>query len=264
MFAINGKFLARDMNGQIRVAMETIKELDKIIPPNFAEIVAPESEYHIDGLKNIPVKRIGKGNRHIWEQTYYFLYLLTHRAKGINIFNSHPIFKPDIAYIHDLLPYALPNLYTTRYGKAQFKFNRRMIASAVKRAKQIIVVSEFTRNELMKYFNVDPAKIHVIYNGCQHMNSITEDEEIFNEFPEIHKGEYILAASGITPQKNFQWIIENAKYNPEITYVIVGSKEKSTNIEVDKIPQRQNTSETITALIIYFSQDEFQTDNSRH
>ena len=61
MFTINGKFLTRNINGQIRVAIETIKALDQLVPRDYIEIVAPESEYTIEGLTNIPIKRIGRG-----------------------------------------------------------------------------------------------------------------------------------------------------------------------------------------------------------
>lgn len=235
MYVINGKFLYRNINGQIRVAIETIKELDKIVPKNYVEIIAPESNYTIDGLKNIPIRRIGKGNAHVWEQTSYYLYLLRNKAVGINFLNSHPILKPDIAYMHDVFFHALPNVYISRYGKAQKKFNLLMNNSAAKKAKTIITVSEFSRMEIIKYCRISNKRIYVIYNGWQHMSRVNEDLNVFYKFPEIVKGNYLMAASGITPQKNFQWILKNAKFNENERYVIVGQREKSTQEDTNNL-----------------------------
>lgn len=235
MYTINGKFLSRHMNGQIRVAIETIKELDKIIKPGQLEIVAPKSEHSIDGLKNISIIRVGKGNPHIWEQTTFFWYLIKNRRVGINFLNTHPFLKPDISYIHDVLFSAYPNLYNTIYGRFQKVYTNMMIKTAVRRAKKIITVSYFSKEQILKYFSADRNKIHVIYNGWQHMNRIAEDENVFQKYPKIQKRKYLMAASGITPQKNFKWIVENAKLNKDEKYLIVGSKEKSTQDDIKNI-----------------------------
>ena len=233
MYTINGKILSRSINGQIRVAIETIKELDKIVPQGYIEIVAPPSEFTIDGLKNITIKRIGKGNPHIWEQTYFANYLRRTKNIGINFLNTHPFFKPDIAYIHDVIFDAYPSLFTTMYGILQKYYTMFMVKSAVKRARRIVTVSEFSKSEIIKYHKVDEKKVYVIYNAWQHMLDIVEDKSIFEKQQKIKKSEYILAASGITPQKNFKWIIDNSKYNPQIQYVIVGSRENCTQDDTE-------------------------------
>lgn len=231
MFTINGKFLTRDVNGQIRVAIETIKELDKIVPKNFIEIVAPESEFTLEGLNNIEIIRYGKGNAHIWEQLYLFYYAKKNNRILINMFNTHPFFKPDIAYVHDTLFSAYPNLYKTFYGRFQKLYTLLMIKTSVLWAKNIITVSDFTKKEIKKYYCNCKKNISVIYNGWQHMQKIKEDDEIFKKFKSIEHRKYLLAASGLTPQKNFKWVIENAKYNTDNMYVIVGAKEKSSQNE---------------------------------
>ena len=232
MYTINGKFLTRKVNGQIRVAVEIIKELDKLVKPGEVEIVAPVTKFTIEGLKNIPIIRIGKGNAHIWEQTVLYHYLKKNNRYGINFLNTHPFLKPDISYIHDVLFDAFPDLYNTRYGKFQKIYTDLMIKSAVKRANNIITVSNFSKKEIIKYYGKNIKKINVIYDGWQHMERISIDEKIFDKIDKITKGEYLLAASGITPQKNFKWIVDNAKINKNQNYVIIGDKEKSTQDEM--------------------------------
>ena len=232
MYTINGKFLSRSINGQIRVATEIIKELDKIVPPRYIEIVAPPSKFDVEGLMNIEILRIGKGNPHVWEQTYYAKYLKSTGNIGVNFLNTHPFFQPDISYVHDVIFKAYPNLFSSLYGRLQKKYISLMIKSAVKRARSIITVSEFSKKEIEEYYSKCQKEITVIYNGWQHMKSISEDQGIFLRHQTIKKNDYVLSVSSITPQKNFSWIIRNATYNKEQQYIIVGSKENSTQDDI--------------------------------
>jgi len=228
MYVINGSFLTRKMNGQIRVAIEIIKELDKLVLPNQVVIVAPCSLYNIEGLKNIEIIRYGRGNPKIWEQTYLFFYLLKSKFKVINFLNSHPLFRPDICYIHDVLFSAYPKLYKNLYGRIQKKYVKLMILTSVLWGKHIITVSNFSRDEICKYYKVDKNRIRVIYNGHQHMGEIEKDDGVFERIPQIKKNNYFLAVSGRTPQKNFGWIVKNAEANKNKIYIIAGKKEGAT------------------------------------
>ncbi len=228
MISINGKFLTREINGQIRMAEEIIYELDKIVDKGQFEIVAPISKYKMEELKNIPVVRYGKGNPHIWEQTYFYFYLLKNKRLGMNFLNTHPVLKPDICFMHDVLFKAYPQLYKGAYGRIAQKYTLIMLYTAARFAKSIITISQFSKREIVKYYRVNQDKIHVIYAAWQHMERIKADEGIFVKFPQIKKKEYCLAVSGITPQKNFEWILKNAEFNPEQQYVIVGKREGTT------------------------------------
>lgn len=238
MFSINGKFLARSINGQIRVAKEIIYELDRIVQDNEIEIVAPYSEYDMPELEHIKIIRFGKGNLHLWEQTYFLFYLIKNKRVGINILNSHPIFKPDICYVHDVLYKAHPELIKGLYGKLALVWNRIMFYSAMKKAINIVTVSKFSKEEILRFYRVDSSKIRVIYNGWQHMKRIREDESIFLKYPQIEKGKYCLAVSGITPQKNFSWVLKNAEYNQDKLYVIVGQHEGSSTMDLSMCGQK--------------------------
>lgn len=230
-YAINGKILTRAINGQIRVATEMIRELDKLVDPGEMEIVAPHSQYTIDGLQNIKINRVGKGNPHIWEQTTYYNYLKRNKEISINFLNTHPLLRPDVTYIHDTLFSAFPNIYTSLYGRIQKIYTQMMIRNAISKAKAIITVSRFSKSELIKYYNVPAEKVNIIYNAWQHISRIDEDDSIFSKYSYIVKNNYLLMASGITPQKNFKWCVENAKYNLNQQYVVAGPREKSTQDE---------------------------------
>ncbi len=217
------------MNGQIRVAIEVIKELDKIVEKDLFEIVAPESDYTINDLKNIRIIRFGKGNIHVWEQTYLMYYLFKNKRTVINILNSHPIFKPDICYVHDVIFKAYPSIYAGGYGFFQKFYTLLMIYTSIKLGKRILTVSEFSKQEILKYYKVDSEKIDVIYNGWEHISRIDEDDTAI-EKNGLKNKEYYLSVSGLTPQKNFKWVMQNAAYNKSDLYVIVGKKEGATSL----------------------------------
>ncbi len=234
MYTINGKFLGRKMMGQIRVAKEIILELDKLVRPGMVEIVAPHSRFDMEGLKNISVVRVGGGNLHLWEQTYLWLYVCRKKRTLVNFTNSHPLFRADISYIHDTLFKAYPHIYYhTLSGAAAEWYNLLMIGLTVRLAGKIVTVSEFSKKEIIKYYHVPGEKITVIPNAWQHMLRIREDDRILSRYPLIEPGQYYLAVSGIAPHKNFRWILENARRYPGSRYVIVGKKEKSTDLELE-------------------------------
>lgn len=74
-FVINGKFLTRMLSGQERFSYELINELDKIVPPDFIEIVAPRKINTIPKYKNIKIKTYGYLPPILWEQIEYPFYL---------------------------------------------------------------------------------------------------------------------------------------------------------------------------------------------
>lgn len=88
----------------------------------------------------------------------------------------------------------------------------------------------------MRVFHVKDSKILVLGNGWQHVNRIKEDLSIFNKFPILIPYEYYFAASSLTPQKNFKWIIDVAKKNTNTIFAIAGKKEKLTNKFGAQIP----------------------------
>ena len=71
-------------------------------------------------------------------------------------------------------------------------------------------MSEFSRNELEKYYGIPKEKIIVTYNGIDHISSIDEDNRILDT-NKIRDTDYILAVSSLNPSKNFGLIIDVAK-----------------------------------------------------
>ncbi|MDD4849866.1 MAG: glycosyltransferase, partial [Gemmiger sp.] len=57
-----------------------------------------------------------------------------------------------------------------------------------------------------------------------HIAQVAEDEGIFDKNPRLQKGEYFYALGSLAPHKNYKWIREVARRNPEKTFVVAGGK----------------------------------------
>jgi len=69
-------------------------------------------------------------------------------------------FEPFVATVHDLIPFTSPR------WSGDFLLKKTM--GAITKARRLICVSGYTRDELMRLFDVDPGIVRVIYNGLDH------------------------------------------------------------------------------------------------
>ena len=134
--------------------------------------------------------------------------------------------RPAIVTIHDLRSFHFPD----NYGFLRGAYLARMIRRSVHRAVRIIAISEFTKNDMVEIFRIDPAKITVIHQGMDPMpfRRIYRDEQV----QAIRKkyqlpSEYILSVGHLEPRKNYSRLIEayailkkRHKFFPDL--VIVG------------------------------------------
>ena len=219
---INGRFLTQNITGVQRYAIEIVKALDKCLNDNKlddkykVELVCPKNIRQKLDLKNIKIKKIGILNGHLWEQIELPLYV---KNKFLfNFCNCAPLVKKNqIVTIHDVAVCAVPYAYSKAF-RIWYNLMYRVLTS---RLKKIFTVSEFSKRELNKYFNIPLERVEVTYNGIDHMKNIKPDENIFSKFG-IEKNNYILAVSSLNPSKNFRLILETAKISPEINFVIAG------------------------------------------
>ena len=223
-FVINGKFLTRMLSGQERFAYELISELDRIVPADFVEIVAPKSVKKLPEYKNIKIKIYGDMTPILWEQTAYPYYLWKHGYVGINLCTTCPVIKPDITVIHDICQVMNKKFIHNFYAVLSYVYYAFMRRSVLFFSRTILTVSNFSKKEISDHYHISLNRIKVLGNGWQHINRIRNDDSILKKYPQLKIKEYFLAASSLTPQKNFKWVREVAKRNPDMQFVISGKK----------------------------------------
>lgn len=182
--------------------------------------VPPETE-NIPTYTNIRVVRVGKFKNRLWEHLSFPWYV--HKQKGIslNLCNVAPLPSPGIVCIHDVKIKATPQYFSKKF----LLWYEVLFGNAARRAKAIITVSEFSKNEICKYYHVNAQKIHVITNAWQHYERIGYDENALKKY-ELEKNNFYFSMCSLEPNKNFKWIAEEAKNNPNISFAVAGSINK--------------------------------------
>lgn len=215
---INGRFLIHRITGVERFAREIVRELDEIVKPGEYEIACPPETAEIIELKNIRVVKIGRLHNQLWEHISFPLYVKKRKATSLNLCNVGPLLDPGIVCIHDMKVRAKPEYFSKNF----ILWYRILFFNATRRAKKLLTVSDFSKNEIIKYYNVESDKISVVPNGWQHLERIPCDENVLRK-ENLQKGTYFFSMCSLEPNKNFRWIAETAKKNVNETFVVAGS-----------------------------------------
>ena len=129
----------------------------------------------------------------------------------MNIFHD-PSFKyikmgksKNIITVHDIVV-ALKEDYTSKkFKKSQFP----KLLKAIRKSDHIISVSEFTKNELVKYLPVEPEKITVVHHGIDtEIFKPTEKNKAFIKKYDLPE-KYLLFIGNIEKRKNLFNIIKS-------------------------------------------------------
>ncbi|MFD1161373.1 MULTISPECIES: glycogen synthase [Hwangdonia] len=94
--------------------------------------------------------------------------------------------------------------------------------TAIEMADALIAVSEETKEDVIKHFNVDESKIHVIYNGINLQQYITTSEtSTLDEYGVDKTKPYVLFVGRITRQKGIIHLVNAIKYIDPNTQIVL-------------------------------------------
>ncbi len=118
-----------------------------------------------------------------------------------------PLFAPkkSIVTIHDLAYEYYPELYNP-FSPFGLHYLRFVTKYAVKKASKIIAVSENTKQDLIKLYQVNPSKIFVIYHGVPQLKNINKESEDIKPL-KLDTTPYILFLGRIELKKNLKNLI---------------------------------------------------------
>ncbi len=134
---------------------------------------------------------------------------------------------PALLVIHDLafehLPKSIPSL--TR------KYYQYFIPKYARKAKQIISVSDFSKQDLIKRYHIAASKIEVAPNAAKSIFQMLSEEDIETTRNEITNGAaYFLFVSALQPRKNLPGLLrafdhfKNHHNDQDIKLVVAGAK----------------------------------------
>jgi glycogen synthase len=94
--------------------------------------------------------------------------------------------------------------------------------TAIEMADAIIAVSEETREDVLKFFDVDEDKIKVIYNGINlHEYQVTDDTSAVERYGIVPNKPYVLFVGRITRQKGIIHLVNAIKYIDPDTQIVL-------------------------------------------
>jgi len=138
-----------------------------------------------------------------------------------------------VVTIHDLILLHHPTLRNTTINKAYYILKlfayQITIRSALRRAKKVLAVSNFTKQDLLKEFKLDKNKLITTYEGCDFYfdGNSDNDEEILQNYGIIKP--YLIYVGNAYPHKNLERLVvafkNIKKVHPGISLVLVGGSD---------------------------------------
>ncbi|MCL2764381.1 MAG: glycosyltransferase family 4 protein [Treponema sp.] len=231
---INGDFFCRRLTGIERYAFEITNQLDKISKPGEISIIIPNNTENVPVFSNINVIRHKKNinSQFFWQLFTLQWFLITHKEYIILEFGNTALpFSPGIVFLHDIYCEFYPKDFIGFRDKLIRTYNRLQYRLIAKKAKKIVTVSHYSRNEISKTFKIDPSRISIIYSSADHMSSIVSDTSIFTDFPVLAKEPFYFSLGSLSKRKNIRWILEYANKHPQVIFAISGTSLSTVKID---------------------------------
>ncbi len=165
-------------------------------------------------------KRFVSFHRLIWN--IFFLPVIAKKYDLVYSFTSHgsPFIKNQIITIHDLICFQYPE-----QNKFQYIYFKYILPSIIKSCKKIVVISEFTKQDVIKHYKVNPDKLVVIYCGHDHLKDLdtsTEKADL-EELESLTGGQsFFLTVGASLAHKNVDKIIEAMQAVPGYLLLVTG------------------------------------------
>lgn len=217
---INARFLTQPVTGVQRYARELVQEMDRCIGRDGGDVtlsltlLAPKGAETLP-LNHISLKEIGELQGHAWEQLE--LPRFTRGNFLLNLCNTAPIGKRwQLVTIHDAGVYRIPHAYSRAF-RTLYKI---LLPTVSRIATKLLTVSEFSKQDLIRYCHVLEDKVTVTYLGKEHIFSKRADVSIFAKHG-IGDKPFLLAVSSMSPNKNFMGIVQALERLEETHFDVV-------------------------------------------
>jgi glycosyltransferase involved in cell wall biosynthesis len=193
----------------IRNVLRQLARLDK--DTEFVLLCRPEDAAALKTLgDNFRPAAETAGNYSIAEQIKIPLAL---RRERVDLFHApHYVLPPlvpcrSVVTIHDCIHLMFPQYLPNRLA---FQYARASIALAARRATRVLTVSESSKRDILRFVDVEPSKIDVIYNAYDERFGVEPKEEDVVRVRERFQlnDEFVLYAGNVKPHKNLERLID--------------------------------------------------------
>lgn len=142
--------------------------------------------------------------------------------------------KPLVVTIHSLEP--LRPWKEEQLGNG-YKLSSWMEKTGIEAADRIVVVSQGSKEDILKYYDVPEEKIEVIYNGIDLKEYKKIDRNVARKKYGI-EGRYILFVGRISRQKGITHLIDAVKYLPKDVKVVLCASSPDTPEVLEEVEQK--------------------------
>jgi glycosyltransferase involved in cell wall biosynthesis len=220
-YVYDGFFLSQKITGCERYATEILRHIDELLTSEKVKIILFTNTDPDFPLTNIEVIKC----RHTSKKAFRLacqLFAIKNRASIINLVHQiYPLQFVVVAAVHDIREVVthFENLRSSFYIKLK-QWVRLFVLCKI--SKHVITVSETEKQNIIKHYKLSPDKVTVVSSAWDHVLEVKSDERVFDRHSFLKRGEYFLATATLAKSKNFKWIIEAAKHNPQSQFVITG------------------------------------------
>ena len=143
--------------------------------PNFRAVMETARPYSVSEQIHIPI-RLSRERVHLFHEPHYVLPVLTRCRSVVTIHDC----------IHLMFPQYLP-------GSLAHFYARGAMWTAVRKSDRILTVSEASKRDILRFFDVAPEKVVVIYNAIDERFLAPPDDERMD----LIRQRYQLADAGV-------------------------------------------------------------------
>ena len=160
------------------------------------------------------------------------------KKAGVNIMHF-PHYNVPISYkgdyvvtVHDLTHLVFPKFLGSRIKYNYAKF---LMSNAIKRAKHIFTVSEYSKKDIISYFGVSDEKVSITYDGVdeefEKKNPIDIDY-LYTKFNISREKRQMLYVGNLKPHKNLTTLLKSMQImnRDDIELLLVGKAFKSIDL----------------------------------
>lgn len=174
--------------------------------------------------------------------------ILNHWIKGNDLHHATEFLSfdrglkmPQVLTVHDLTMIKFPD----HRGQKECFRHGKMLESACQRADAIISMSEATKNDIIKYFSLEPNKITTIYQSYDQKFKLIIDKKKINQILKKYQITlpYILFVGTIEPRKNISTLLKafddfsKTNFGSKYQLILIGRKGWNTG-EIENTYQK--------------------------
>jgi glycosyltransferase involved in cell wall biosynthesis len=211
-----------------------------------------EEMLEIKDSKNFKIISLKTSNKFTWNFWTLSQYLRKNRVDVYHTQYILPFFVPKstklVTHIHDISF----NFYPQFIKWTDLFFLKTLIPWSIRRADKVIAVSEFTKKEIIKFYQTPEEKIEVVYNSigensCEEYSK-DEIEKVKKKYNLPEK--FLLYVGTLQPRKNIPFLINGFALlrdkMPDYKLVLVGKKgAHNYDKEIDVAIEKNNLQGTV-------------------